>query len=41
VRLVVSFLESYSKLDLNNPCVRNNILSDWWSAVMLDMMLSP
>jgi hypothetical protein len=28
VQLVVSFLESYSKLDLKNPCVRNNSLSD-------------
>jgi hypothetical protein len=36
VRLVVSFLESYSKLDLDNVCGRNNSSSDWGSVVELD-----
>ncbi len=36
MRLVVSFPESYNKLDLDNVCERNNSPSDWGSAVELD-----
>jgi hypothetical protein len=36
MHLVVNFPESYSKLDLDNVCERNNSSSDWGSVVELD-----
>jgi hypothetical protein len=41
MRLIVSFLKSEGKLDLNNQCVRNNISSDCWFVTKLNMVLSP
>ncbi len=35
MRLVINFPESYSKLDLDNACERNNVLSGQGSAALL------